>query len=96
MLQAAILDKLVDLLAALCHAHHAHSDSLLTATWMACFTPQPRLIPPKYAYILAPGVCEYSHYIDRGGGAKVRIHISNSMGAAMITQLTPQQLLLCK
>ena len=31
--------------------------------------------PPKYFYVLAPGMCEYRHYIDTEGRAKVRIRI---------------------
>ena len=27
----------------------------------------PKLIPPKYFYVLAPGMCEYRHYINTEG-----------------------------
>ena len=36
----------------------------------------PKLIPQKYVYVLAPGMCEYRHYINAEGRAKVQIHIS--------------------
>ena len=39
----------------------------------------PKVIPPKYFYVLAPGMCEYRHYINtEGRGQSANTYFKNN------------------